>query len=140
MGFIKERVAYLRGLAEGMKISDETNEGKLLRSIIDVMDDIALAIDDIEEVQDQLGEQIDNMDEDLAEVEKVVFDCDCDDDEDDDILAEVECPHCGEIIELEEDMLDDEAESFECPYCGKDIAVEWDCDCDDCCDHDHDDE
>ncbi|AEV68015.1 CD1247 N-terminal domain-containing protein [Acetivibrio clariflavus] len=139
MGFIKERVAYLKGLAEGMKINTETNEGKLLSSIIDVLDDMALAIDDIEEVQEQLGEQIDDLDEDLAEVEKIVFDCE-DDDEDDDILAEVECPHCGEIIELEEDMLDEDAESFECPHCGKDVVVEWDCDCDDCCDHDEDDD
>ncbi len=140
MSFIKERVSYLKGLAEGMQISDATNEGKLLSSIIDVLDDMALAIDDIEEVQEQLGEQVDNMDEDLAEVERVMYDCEDDDDDyDDGILAEVECPHCGEIIELDEDMLDEEAESFECPHCGKDVAVEWDCDCDcdDCSDHDH---
>lgn len=129
MSFIKERVAYLKGLAEGMQISDTTNEGKLLKSIIDVMDDIALAVDDIEEVQEQLGEQVDNMDEDLAEIERVLFDEEEDDDEDD-FITEVECPHCHEIIELSEDMLDSEAESFACPHCKEDIAVEWDCDCD----------
>jgi DNA repair exonuclease SbcCD ATPase subunit len=140
MSFIKERVAYLKGLAEGMQISDATNEGKLLSSIIDVLDDMALAIDDMEEVQEQLGEQVDNMDEDLAEVERILFDCEDEDEDDEDedgILAEVECPHCNEIIELSEDMLEDEADSFECPHCGKDVAVEWDCDCGDCCDHDH---
>lgn len=140
MSFIKERVAYLKGLAEGMQISDATNEGKLLKSMIDVLDDMALAIDDMEEVQEQIGEQVDNMDEDLAEVERILFDCEDEDDDDEDydgILAEVECPHCNEIIELSEEMLEDEADSFECPHCGKDVAVEWDCDCDDCCDHDH---
>ncbi|NLD49445.1 MAG: hypothetical protein GX660_20005 [Clostridiaceae bacterium] len=128
MSFIKERVAYLKGLAEGMQISDVTNEGKLLKAMIDVLDDIALAVDDIEEVQEQLGEQVDNMDEDLAEIERILFDEDEDDDEDN-FITNVECPHCKETIELTEDMLDHEAESFECPNCHKDIAVEWDCDC-----------
>jgi len=140
MSFIKERVSYLKGLAEGMKISDETNEGKLLISIIDVLDDMALAIDDIEEVQEQFGEQVDDMDEDLAEVERLLFDEEEDDDDFEELIyAEVECPHCNGIIEIDEDMLDDEAESFKCPHCGKDVAVEWDCDCD-CCDHDHDEQ
>ncbi|MFZ5987146.1 MAG: CD1247 N-terminal domain-containing protein, partial [Bacillota bacterium] len=130
------RVAYLKGLAEGMQINDSTNEGKLLRAMIEVLDDIALAVDDMEEVQEQLGEQIDNMDEDLAEIERIIFDEEDDDDYDDeDFIAEIECPHCHETVELTEDMLDDEADSFECPSCQKDIAVEWDCDCEDCCDH-----
>lgn len=137
MSFIKERVSYLKGLAEGMQISDATNEGKLLSAIIDVLDDMALAIDDIEEVQEQLGEQVDNMDEDLADVERILYDGEDEDEYDDGILAEVECPHCGEIIELDEEMLDEEAESFKCPHCDKEVAVEWDCDCDcdDCSDH-----
>ena len=29
MSSINDRVAYLKGLAEGMKLSDETNEGKM---------------------------------------------------------------------------------------------------------------
>lgn len=137
MSFIKERVSYLKGLAEGMQISDATNEGKLLSAIIDVLDDMALAIDDIEEVQEQLGEQVDNMDEDLADVERILYDGEDEDEYDDGILAEVECPHCGEIIEIDEEMLDEEAESFKCPHCDKEVAVEWDCDCDcdDCSDH-----
>lgn len=132
MSFIKERVAYLKGLAEGMQIGDSTNEGKLLKAMIEVMDDIALAMDDVEEVQEQLGEQIDNIDEDLAEIERVLFDEEDDEDYDDDVIAEIDCPHCHETIELSEDMLDDEAESFGCPHCNNDIAVEWDCDCGEC--------
>jgi hypothetical protein len=126
MSFIKERVSYLKGLAEGMQLSDTTNEGKILRAMIEVLDDIALAVDDIEEVQEQLEEQVDSMDEDLAEIERILFD---EDDDDDDFIAEIECPHCHETIELLEDMLDGDAESFKCPECNNDIAIEWDCDC-----------
>lgn len=104
MSYISERVAFIKGLAEGMKMDDSTNEGKLLNAIIDVLDDISLAIEDIEEIQDEMSEQVDGIDEDLAELEKVVY-------EDEDLeFEEVECPYCGEIIEVDLDMIDEDAQ------------------------------
>ena len=143
MSYLKERVAFLKGLAEGMQISDATNEGKLLKTIIDVMDDFALSIEDIEEIQDQLGEQVDNIDEDLAEIEKEIYDIDEDEDEDDDeeddediCFSEIECPHCSETINVDMDMIDEEGNTIECPSCHEKIDVERDCDCEEC-GHDH---
>ena len=135
MNYLKERVAYLKGLAEGMQISDATNEGKLLKAIIEVLDDVALAVDDIEEVQEQLSEQIDNMDEDIADIERTVFDEDYEEDEDDEETGEFDCPHCGETICIEEASIN--KDSIECPHCHKDIEIEWDCECDQCEDHEH---
>lgn len=139
MNYLKERVAYLKGLAEGMQISDATNEGKLLKAVIEVLDDVALAVDDIEEVQEQLSEQIDNMDEDLADIEKVVFDDDYEEEEeeeeDDAEQGEFDCPHCGETISIEEASIN--KDSIECPHCHKDIEIEWECDCGECEDHEH---
>ena len=74
MGFLRERVSYLKGLCEGMKLDANTNEGKLLTAIIDVIDDIALAVEDLEEIQDEHAEIIENIDQDLAEVESVIYD------------------------------------------------------------------
>lgn len=141
MNYLKERVAYLKGLAEGMQISDATNEGKLLKAIIDVLDDVALAVDDIEDVQEEMSEQLDNMDEDLAEVEKVVFDEDYEEEEDDECdccedIAEFACPHCNEKIEISEDMFSEEKDSIACPHCNKPIEIEWECDCSECSDRD----
>lgn len=140
MSYISERVAFIKGLAEGMKIDDSTNEGKLLNAIIDVLDDMSLAIDDIEEIQDEMSEQVDGIDEDLAELEKVVYD-----EEDELDFEEIECPYCGEEIEVDLDMIDEDAETIECPHCHEKIELEWDCECDDegcgCgCGHDHDEE
>jgi DNA-directed RNA polymerase subunit RPC12/RpoP len=139
MSYITERVAYIKGLAEGMKIDDSTNEGKLLGAIIDVLDDISLAIEDIEEIQDEMSEQVDGIDEDLADLEKLVLD-----EEDGLEFEEIECPYCGENIEVDLDMIDEDAETIECPHCHEKIELEWDCECedDDCgcgCDHHHDD-
>lgn len=135
MNYLKERVAYLKGLAEGMQLSDATNEGKLLKAVIEVLDDVALAVDDIEEVQEELSEQIDNMDEDLADIERIVFDEDRDAEEDEECEepGEFDCPHCGETIHIEEASIN--KESIECPHCHREIEIEWECDCDDCREH-----
>ena len=37
---ITEKVAYLKGLMEGMKIDTETNEGKILSAMVDILEDI----------------------------------------------------------------------------------------------------
>lgn len=138
MNYLKERVAYLKGLAEGMQISDSTNEGKLLKAIIDVMDDVALAVDDIEEVQEQLSEQIDSMDEDIAEIEREVFDEEFEEEDDEETVAgEFDCPHCGGKVTIEDASLNEDKDAINCPHCHKDIEIEWECDCDDCDDHKH---
>lgn len=145
MNYLKERVSYLKGLAEGMQISEASNEGKLLKAIIDVLDDVALAVDDIEEVQEQMSEQIDNIDEDLAEIESVVLDGDAEDsdeedEEDEDEIdesGEFECPHCGEMIQIDEAPFNEDKTAINCPHCEKDIEIEWDCDCDSCGEHKH---
>ena len=44
---LKEKVAYIKGMMEGMEFDTATKEGKLLAAIIDVLDDIALEIADM---------------------------------------------------------------------------------------------
>jgi len=157
MNYLKERVAYLKGLAEGMNISESTNEGKLLKAIIDVIDDVALAVDDLEEVQEQINEQLDSIDEDLSELESIVFgddnNCDTiDSDYDEEDTAdeeeseepnngnEFDCPHCGMVISLDEVALDEESTVLNCPHCNKDIEIEWECDYSESDDEDEDED
>ena len=52
---ITEKVAYLKGLAEGMELDTEKKEGKLLSAIIDVLEDIALELEDIQDEQAELA-------------------------------------------------------------------------------------
>lgn len=134
MKFLKERVSYLKGLAEGMNIQDSSNEGKLLKAIVDVMDDMALAIDDLTEAQEELSDQVNDIDQDLSEIENLVFE----DDECDEPIDKIQCPNCKEMIEVYEDMIDDEDNTIECPECHEKIAFEWECECecDECDDED----
>lgn len=143
---ICEKIAYIKGLAEGLKLDESTSEGKILAAIIDLLGDMTSEICDIEDGCDELLEQIDAVDEDLASVEDFVYGdddddddcCDCDDCCDDDELYEIECPACHDTIYLDEDML--EEEGMKCPNCGTELEFDFDgCDCDDCYSHDHGD-
>ena len=140
---ITEKVAYLKGLAEGLAIDESKPEAKLINAIIDVLDDMALTVSDLEDGLDLFSEQLDAVDEDLDELEGFVYedldDCCCDDccdDEDEEEYYDVECPSCGEVICVDGDIL--EEGSINCPKCNEllefEIDYDCDCDCDDCCD------
>ena len=145
---LTEKVAYLKGLAEGLDLDKDTKEAKLFDAIFDILEDMALTVSDIDEDLSACEDLVDAIDEDLDELEEYIFceddDCDCFDDDccccDDDELYEVECPLCGEEILLDEEMLDEEV--IECPGCGEKLEldidfVDCDCDCDcgcECCD------
>ena len=45
---ITEKVSYIKGLAEGLSLDETTKEGKLLAAVIDVLDDIAHQVDEME--------------------------------------------------------------------------------------------
>ena len=72
---ISEKVAYLKGLAEGLNLDvDKSKEGKLISVMIGILEEIGLSIEDLEENALALGEEIDVLSDDLADVESVVFD------------------------------------------------------------------
>ena len=79
---ISEKVAYLKGLAEGLNIDTEkSKEGKLISVMIGILEEIGMSIEDLEENTVALGEEIDAISDDLSDVEKAVFDEDDDDDD-----------------------------------------------------------
>lgn len=142
---ITEKVSYLKGLAEGLKIGEDKAEGKLLLSIIDVLDDMALTLEDLDDGFTEVCEQLDEIDEDLGTLEEEYYsslDDELDDDDfcldDDDTIYEVECPSCNEVICIDEDMLDEG--EINCPSCGELLEFDLQEDCDCCCGHDHDEE
>ena len=125
---ISEKVAYLKGLAEGLNIdTDKSKEGKLITVMIDILDEIALSIEDLEENSLALGEEIDVLSDDLADVEDIVFDDeeedeDEEDEEFDDDWFEVECPSCDEVLVEDEDAL--EEGYIKCPSCGTEYSLD----------------
>ena len=71
---ICEKIAYIKGLAEGLSVDGDSKEGKIILAIIDLLGDITDEICDIEDACDDMSEQIDAVDEDLASLEEIIYD------------------------------------------------------------------
>lgn len=117
---ISEKVAYLKGLMEGMKVDKESDEGKLFTAIVDVLDEMALEISDLTDEVMELGDGLDVVSDDLDDLESYVYDDEDDYDEDEDDEEEecyaTTCPECEEEIFFDDTMLEDG--EIECPNCG----------------------
>ena len=133
---INEKSAYLKGLMDGLKLSTETDEGKMIAAIVDLLGDITKKVTDIENTTIAISDELDEIEEDLDAIEDFIMDedeDDYDDDEDEDedyedceegfefgdedsIIYEVECP-CGNIINFDEETL--EEGSIVCDQCGE---------------------
>ncbi len=115
---ISEKVAYLKGLAEGLNLDTEkSKEGKLISVMIGILEEVGLSIEDLEENALALGEEIDVLSDDLADVESVVFEDEenDEDEEDEDDYFEVECPNCEEPLIIDDEAL--AAGEIQCPNC-----------------------
>ena len=113
---ISEKVAYLKGLAEGLDLdTQKSKEAKLISVMIGILEEIGLSLEDLEENAFALGEEIDVLSDDLADVEDIVYDEDEDEEYDDDWF-EVECPTCEKTLMIDEDALEEGV--VECPSCG----------------------
>ena len=69
---LTDRVSYLQGLMDGLEINDSTKEGKVLIQMADILQEMALSIEDVEGEIDEVVELVDTLDEDLGELEDVI--------------------------------------------------------------------
>ncbi len=115
---ISEKVAYLKGLAEGLALDKETKEGKLISAIIDVLDEMSEKMLDLEEGLYDMEDGLDAVSDDLTTVEETLFE----DEDYDGEWFETTCPSCEEEILFNEDEL--EAGEICCPNCGEKLEFD----------------
>lgn len=134
MSYIREKFTYLKGMADGMGINEDTNEGKLLLGMLELLDEITYTLDELDEEVGELDEMVEFLDDDLNVLEDEVYgEIDDEDDydyfdlDDDNYLFdepfvdnEFYCPSCGAFIELDED---DEELAVVCPECHQVIEI-----------------
>ena len=137
---INEKSAYLKGLMDGLSLNTETNEGKMISAIVELLGDITKKVTDIENTTIAISDELDEIEEDLDAIEDYILDEEdedeeweeddeygFDDDEDfdeegfdfgdeDSIIYEVKCV-CGNVINFDEETL--EAGSIVCDQCGE---------------------
>ena len=130
---VSEKVAYLKGLAEGISMDSTTPEGKLFAAIIDTLQEVADEIEDVNATIVEYGEDIDAISDALADVEDDLYGDDDEDDDyddedddwdDDEDLYGVTCPNCDAEIHVTADQV--EAGVITCPNCGEELELEFD--------------
>ena len=124
---ITEKSAYLKGLMEGLKLSTESDEGKLFAAILDLLGDMTKKVSDIEDTTIAISDELDEIEEDLDAIEDFIMAEEDDDDFDDDSCEYVD-PWDDEDEEPEEgfDFGDEESTVYAvvCPNCGKENAFD----------------
>lgn len=145
---IREKAAYIKGLAEGLDVNATTKEGRVILEMLDLISTLSERVSELENTCNELQEYIEEIDEDLGLVEDDLYLEEEEDDEfeeafendfedDDSGYDEFECPACGEIICVDDSLA---LEDVICPACGEkigDIEI-CDGDCSECegCDED----
>jgi len=127
------KAAYLKGLADGMKLDENKDCNKLLLSIIDLLGDVAGEISELDNEVGFLADCVEDIDGELDEIAEILSECGCDEGcghnhGDRNETFEVACPTCKQSIILNMETFDDQAT---CPICGEEIEFEFDFDEDD---------
>ena len=142
---LAEKAAYLKGLMDGIKLDTEKDENRLLKAVVDLLQDMAVSIDDLEDNAIAVSDELDEIEENLDAIDEFLMDEDDDDYDDDDYMDydddeydlgdddfdydedpvyEVTCPKCGEVHQFsEKDLLEG---SKPCSKCGELLEFEFD--------------
>ena len=80
---ISEKSAYLKGLMDGLNLNTETNEGKMIAAIVDLLGDVTRRLTDVEETTIAISDELDEIEEDLDAIEDYILDEDEDYDDED---------------------------------------------------------
>ena len=142
---ISEKSAYLKGLMDGLKLNTESDEGKMIAAIVDLLGDVTKKVVDIEDTTIAISDELDEIEDDLDAIEDFIMDDEDDEDDDwddededweeyeddendedadegfdfgdeDSTIYEVTCS-CGNVIDFDEETL--EKGSIVCPNCGE---------------------
>ena len=148
---ISEKSAYLKGLMDGLKLNTESDEGKMIAAIVDLLGDVSKKVMDIEDTTIAISDELDEIEEDLDAIEDYILDEDEDEDDDDEdywdfddeddedeededseegfdfgdedtTVYEVQCA-CGNIIDFDEEVL--ESGSIVCDKCGETLEFSF---------------
>jgi phage FluMu protein Com len=114
---LREKVAYLQGLAKGLNVNEASAEGKLLLNIVDILDAVAREIQSVNLAQMDLEEYVEAIDEDLAQLEDEIYEEENGRYASEDEWVEMVCPNCKELVRFDADILEEPDVEVTCPYC-----------------------
>ncbi len=128
---ITEKVAYIQGLFDGLKLDTEkSGEARILSEVLDVLREVGMQLDGMDAAMDQFDEELDALGDSVADLEEAVFDDEEEDEgftgfeDDEEDFFEIPCPTCGEDLVVDDESL--AAGVVDCPVCGGKFALSFD--------------
>ena len=127
---ISEKVAYIQGLFDGLKLDTEkSGEARILSEVLDVLREVGQQLDGMDAAMDQFDQELDTLGDTVADLEEAVFDDEDEEDADfgdqsDEDFFEIPCPTCGEDLVVDDEAL--AAGVVDCPVCGGKFALSFD--------------
>ncbi|MGA9172429.1 MAG: CD1247 N-terminal domain-containing protein [Thermoactinomyces sp.] len=109
---LKRELSYIQGLLEGDSSHQHHVEYKGLNRLVDIIDQMIEANEQLARRLTELEEYVEAIDEDLNDVELLTYGEDGDEE-----MVEVVCPDCGEEVLIDEDDLEDDSVELLCPKC-----------------------
>ena len=74
MSKLTDRISYLQGLAEGMKLNPEKDSNRLILEILDVLGEVGDSFEALADAHAELSDYVESIDEDLADMEADLYD------------------------------------------------------------------
>ena len=113
---VREKAAWLKGLAEGLELDMDRKESRLLSAMLDVIGEMAQEVHELRQGQAVFSDALDSVSGDLEEMESILFgDADGYGEAESGHYAAV-CPNCQETVYFDESVL--EGGQVTCPGCG----------------------
>ena len=130
-----EKASYIKGMLEGLDLDKEKKENKILISVVELLEEMADSILDLENRVDDIDDQTEDI---LDKFENISCStCECEDedkhghhnchgcsesDSSDDFYYEIQCPACSTTICLSETAVLEK--DINCPNCGQEIEID----------------
>lgn len=121
---LSEKAAYLKGLADGLGLADETKQDRILRGAIDLLSEMSAKLDDLDDEVGNICGELDEIEGDIYEDEDAEEeDADAGDDASAGQQYELTCPKCGAVTVVDEDTL--MSQEIVCSKCGAPFDIDF---------------
>lgn len=104
---VQREISYIQGMLSSSSQKDSLEHQAILR-LLKILDNCVTEYHDLQVRLNEMSDYVEAIDEDLDEMEKLLYD---------EEMYSISCSECGEEVFVEEEDLEDEEFELSCPNC-----------------------
>ena len=116
---LSKKICFLQGYSEGLDLSNDSKEGKVLNLIIDILGEMSDKLEEFESTQEEIIDFIESLDEQGTNANNLL----AQENINSNVELELDCPLCKTIFTIKEQELYTE-DDIVCPECNTVILSE----------------